>query len=230
MTRLSVYEQNVHRRYAIADKKARGTRLAHRLMVESGDGLKGLTAVLIESGHGLTGPGGLYGMTALSDFMNPAEDMPCRQLALDFGKALIKKVRRLRVLPEFPRTEVNFKSGVRFEREPLDPNGRRKLVRLLVEDLVYIMTRHSKFDKWALGSLTFKQAYHRSGFEGWGATGDVTSAIEPMFRFQTTMCNAYSGGPVSKRTLKSDAFVEQQKRNAQVVKEFDEEEMLVRGS
>lgn len=195
-------------------------RLQHRLMMESGDFYKGMTALLIESGHGITGPGGLYGMNALSDYVNPTENMPCKELALEFGKALMPKMRRLRILPEFPVYNTNYQASIRFNHEPIGQKERKELINDLIENLKYIMSRKS-YDKWALGSLTFKQAYHRDGFKGWGAAGNVTCKITPVFHFQSIMCREYIGGSIHKRALKKDIFVEQQKKKAQIIKEFE---------
>lgn len=55
------------------ETKAKQTRDFHKKMMESGDSHKALTALLIENGHGLTGPAGMYGVNALSDYENPTK-------------------------------------------------------------------------------------------------------------------------------------------------------------
>ena len=228
-----MYEKNVNRQFDIFEEEARSNQLRQKLMVESGNPFTALAAMLMDNGHGPTGPGGLYGCNALSAFTRPVEPMPGRQVALDFGKAVLKKSKRLRVLFNTPLTRINFYSSIVVQLksyemytviEPeicTDPKLRAEYVHELVDDCLRIISKKS-FEKWALGALTFKKEYRRDGFEGWGASGNTSVRLKALFQFQSVLCNTCPAGPVNKRTLKYDALADQHRRDRQIIEEFNE--------
>lgn len=181
MTKLEMYQFNVNRRYGAKQQEALSQLAYHKYAMNNG-GSRALASFLIREGHGLTGPTGMYGITALDRWKDRTKGFVGLDIVLKFGEAILKAMPRLRVLYDGPAWEINFKSYF-WEIDSLrakDPAVQKIMVDELVEDFQYVMKKKKQQQcrPWALGSLILKEVRMRK--EPW-------VRIESIFHFQPTV-------------------------------------------
>lgn len=217
MTKLEMYRLNVERRYGAKLQEALSELAYHKYAMSSGDPNKAFASFLIKEGHSTTGPGGIYGITALDRWEDPTKGFVGKEVALQFGEAILKVMPRLKFLYDGPAWEINYKS-CRWDADELalrNPATQKIMVKELVEDFKYIINRNkNRKYPWALGSLIFKEVRMRK--EPW-------VRIESIFHFQPT-CVGTVQCP-QPRTLRGDyhQLIGNQERWKQAVKEATNE-------
>jgi hypothetical protein len=118
--------------------------------------------------------------------------------ALEVGRIVLKKRPSTRVLGDYPRTNVNHKSAIRLHADGLAVESNDQLcheyAEALAEEIIEIIGRnHNR----ALGSVHIVEQHSR-------IEGQVPLTLMAVFHLQYVEIRQSYGGPVMKRTVKSD--------------------------
>jgi len=111
--------------------------------VKHGTEMSFLTKELIMNGHDLTGPGGMYGITALDDYIKPTEKYILFDLCLKIGKKIAKLNKP--ILPLKHNSVTNFYSNLQFSPVLEEELNCQKVVNYMVKNILDIMEREPHF-------------------------------------------------------------------------------------
>ena len=198
MKKIELYEKNVRRRYRAEAEKAERARRHLHYSLSDPDPLVGMASFLLDNGIGLMGAPDVQHIGNMDTWTQKTRGYVAQNAALEVGRIVLEKRPRTKVLGDFPRTNENYKSAIRLYADGMAIESDDQLchdyAEVLAEELIEILGRsHNR----GLGSVHIIEQHSR-------IEGQPPLTLRAVFHLQYVETRQYDGGPVVKRTVRSD--------------------------